>query len=430
MLMTGVSAGRPVTGSKVTPAAPFFPATCCPPLGRRGLLVGGAAVLGAAALGGGCDDVRHSQGDARPGADSTAGQPNPIGHTHAQSSAAATAIISAHAIAPDDPWAVAHGIRAMGATFTIASGQRGVDFLLRHVTDVVVNGRTLLAFPEKVEVHPNSFLKTMLEAGVPLDYRFTHKGRSRTLADLVDGARLLFRPQTMMDPNTIPWSLIAFSRTTSTVRRRWTNAWGEQVDLDAVVDVALRDLEAASTPIDAAMRAGRPLSGKPPVHSFTCGGTHLLYGLLSAIRYGFGPKDARPRVEHQTALMVWRMGGADVDLISRFYAGLPRDPINTWRELNAKLKVLGHAEECLAFATRQVRMTLTPAQQAQRAAGVQMLHRLLADVHALNLQQVRALDPVTYQQLIGDTCHAQHGLAMRSLREPGPGKADWSGRLT
>lgn len=430
MLMAGVSSGGPVTGPEVVPAAPFFPATCCPPLGRRGLLVGGAAVLGAAALGGGCDDVRHSQSDARSGADSTAGQPSPIGHTHPKSSAAATAIISAHATAPDDPWAVAHGLRAMGTTFTIASGQRAVDFLLRHVTDVAVNGRTLLAFPEKVEVHPNSFLKTMLEAGVPLGHRFTHNGRPSTLADLAHGARLLFRPQTMLDPNTIPWSLIAFSRTTSTVRRRWTNAWGEQMDLDAIVDVALRDLEAASTPIDAAMRAGRPLSGKPPVHGFTCGGTHLLYGLLSAVHYGFGPKGARQRVERQTALMVWRMGGADIDLISRVYARLPRDPVNTWRELNAKLKVLGHAEECLAFAITRVGITLSPAQQARCAAGVQMLHRLLADVHALNLQQVRALDPDTYQQLIGDTCHAQHGLAMRPLREPGPGKADWSGRLT
>ncbi|MGH7331188.1 MAG: hypothetical protein ACREKS_00290, partial [Candidatus Rokuibacteriota bacterium] len=306
--------------------------------------------------------------------------------------------------------------RAMGATFNIASGQRAVDFLLRHVAEVAVNGQKLLTFPERVEIHPNSFLKTILEAGVPLGHPFTHNGRSRTLSDLVDGARLLFRPQAMMDPNTIPWSLIAFSRTTSLVRRRWTNAWGEQVDLDAAVDGALRALEAASAPVDAAMRAGRPLAGKPPVHDFTCGGTHLLYGLLSAVHYGFGPKDARQRVAYQTALMVWRMGGADVNLISRTYARLPRDPVNAWRELNAKLKVVGHAEECLAFATRQAGMTLTPAQQAQRAAGVQVLHRLLADVHALNLRQVRALDPVTYQQLIGDTCHAQHGLTLR-LRE-------------
>lgn len=392
--------------------ASFFPDTCCRPLSRRDLLAGGVAVLGAATLGGGCDDARQSQGDARAGAGSTGGQPNRIGHTYPQSSAAATAIISAHATAPDDLWAVAHGIRAMGATFTIASGQRAVDFLLQHVSEVVANGRTLLAFAEKVEVHPNSFLKTLLEAGVPLDHRFTHNGRQRTLADLAGGARLLFRLQTMMDPNTIPWSLIAFSRTTSTVRRRWTNAWGEQVDLDAAVDMALRDLEAASAPIDAAMRAGRPLAGKPKVYDFTCGGTHLLYGLLSAVHYGFGSKRARQRVQHQTALMVWRMGDADLDLIDWFYLGRPRKAINTWRELEAKLKVLGHAEECLAFATTRVGITLTPVQQAQRAAGVGMLHALLADVRQRNLGQIRALDFMTYQQLIGDVCHAQHGLTL------------------
>jgi hypothetical protein len=300
------------------------------------------------------------------------------------------------------------------------------------VTFVTVNRRTMLALGDwsaggsflvgGTEFHPNSFLKTMLEAGTPPEPRFTHNGQERTLRDLVEGARLLFRPRTMVNPNTVPWSLIAFSRTASPVRPRWTNAWGELVDLDAIVDVTLRDLESASTPIDAAMHASRPLAGKPPVHSFTCGGTHLLYGILSAVHYGFGPKGARQRVEHQTALMAWRMGGADVDLISRVYAGVPRDPINTWRELNAKLKVLSHAEECLAFATRRADMLLTPAAQAQRAVGVQMLRRLLADVRALDLHQIRTRDPETYRQLIGDTCHAQHGLAMRPLIEPGPGK--------
>jgi hypothetical protein len=367
----------------MTSAAPFFPVTCHPLLRRRQFLASGVGLLGSTALG--------------------------VGHVHASD---ATAIISAHATVPD-PWAVAHGLRAMGPAFAIKGGQRGVDFLLeRYVTEVTVNGRTMLAVPRDIEIHPNSFLKTMLEAGVPTSYRFTHKRRQRTLAELVDGARLLFRPHEMAEPNQIPWSLIAFSRTTSSVRRRWTNAWGETVDLDASVDGALRSLENASAPIAAARRDGRPLVAKAPVHSFTCGGTHMLYGLLSAVHHGFGGSGTRVRVQQQTALMIWRMGGADVDLISRFYRGYVRSPRNQWEELDSKLKLIGHAEEYVAFATARGVMTLSADQQALRAAGKKLLLELLADVRHRDLTTVRTLAPQTYQQFVGDTCHAQHGLTL------------------
>jgi hypothetical protein len=216
----------------------------------------------------------------------------------------------------------------------------------------------------------------------------------------------------MMQPNTIPWSLIAFGRTTSSVRQRWTNAWGETVDLDASVDGALRLLEIASAPIAAAMRAGQPLAAKAPVHGFTCGGTHMLYGLLSAVHHGFGGKGTRERVQQQTALMIWRMGGADVDLIGRFYRAHVRSPLNQWEELDSKLKVLGHAEECVAFATARGVVTLTADQLALRAAGKKLFLELLADVRHRDLMTVRTLAPQTYQQLVGDTCHAQHGLTL------------------
>jgi hypothetical protein len=213
----------------------------------------------------------------------------------------------------------------------------------------------------------------MLEAGVPLDHTFAHMGQQRTVSDLAEGARLLFDRSKMIDPLIIPWSLIAFSRTTPQVRKRWTNVWGQFVNLDDLADGALRDLENASAPLLTAMRSGRPLVTQAPVHKFTCGGTHMLYGLLSAVHYGSGGKNALQRVQEQTALMAWRMGGADVDLIRRFYGKLPRSPQNAWEELDAQLKVLGHAEECLAFATKRKVIALTAAQQAQRAEGVRVL---------------------------------------------------------
>ena len=203
----------------------FFPATCHPVLTRRQLLLGSGALLAAGSLVG---------GRAFSGAASDDGM----------------AIIREHATLPDDPWAVAHGLRAMGRDFTIKGERRAVDYLLESVlTTHSANGQTVLGFPIDVEVHANAFLKTMLEAGVPLDHAFTRKGRRRTLGDVVEGARALLRPTLVASlPNALPWSLIALTRTTSPRRRQWTNAWGEPVDLDALVESALRLLEEASLP--------------------------------------------------------------------------------------------------------------------------------------------------------------------------------------
>jgi len=366
-------------------AGPFFPSTCHPSLSRRRFVAGGGALLGAAGVG--------------------------IGAAPAVPDA--TALISAHAGSAKDPWAVAHGIRAMGREFTLQDGRRAVDFLLQDVlAPVTVGQRRLLAFALGTESHANSFLKTMLEAGVPLDYTFSHGGDKYRLQDIVDSAHALFRPREFTsDPQEIAWSLIALTRTTSPVRKRWTNAWRESVDLDESVEMALRALEDASAPLAAAMRDGRPMTAKAPVHSFTCGGTHMLYALVSATHYGFGLKGTRERVQQQVALMVWRTR-ADVDLMARFYTDRKRSrvPLASWYELDSKLKLLGHAEECFAMAVTRGVVTLAPAQAAQREEAVATVKRLLADPRLRNLAEVRAMNIEAYRQLVGDMCHARHGL--------------------
>jgi hypothetical protein len=271
----------------------FYPASCHPALmSRRQLLAGGGALVAASTLG-----ARH----ARAGDDGTA-------------------LIRQWATLPEDPWAVCHGVRAMGREFTIKGGRRAVDWLLEtHLASVSVNGKSCLAFPVSVEVHPNMFLKTLLEAGVPLDHAFSHQGQRRTLQEVADGAHLLFRPREIMtEANMLPWSIIALARTTSPLRGQWTNVWGERVDLDAVVEAALRLMEEASRPVLQDMREGRLASNKAPVHGFTCGGTHMLYALLTAVQTGYTRRDRVERVRRLVDLMVWRLR-ADLGLIEGFY---------------------------------------------------------------------------------------------------------------
>jgi hypothetical protein len=206
-------------------------------------------------------------------------------------------------------------------------------------------------------------------------------------------------------------SLIALTRTTSPVRGRWTNAWGEPVELDVVVESALQLLEQASLPIAQAMRENRPEAAKAPVHAFTCGGTHMLYALLTAVHAGYVGADRLERVRQQVDLLVWRLG-ADVALIERFYGERAGRNGAFWYEVDAKLKLLGHAEECLSLGANRGVVALTPEQQSQRRTAVRRVRRLLGELEQRDLDEAKALDRELFRQLIGDTCHARHGLAL------------------
>jgi hypothetical protein len=362
----------------------FYPETCHPPLPtRRQFLAGAAALAGAAML--------------RPG-------PAPAGDDGAS-------IIRRWAGAPDDPWAVCHGVRGVGRDFAMADGRRAVDWLLEsQLATKTVNGKEYLAFPIDTEIHPNSFLKTFLEAGVPQDYTFAHRWKRRTLREVVEGAHALFRQAEVIDlPNMLPWTLIAFSRTTTPLKSRWTNAWGEPVDLDKVVESALRLLEQASLPLMQSMREDRPETGRAPVHTFTCGGTHMVYGILSAVHAGYAGRDRVERTRQQMDLLVWRLR-ADLDLIDRFYKDRASQPGAYWYEIDAKVKLLGHGEECVALATQRGVVKLGEPQRERVRAAEQSLRRMLDEMETRNMAEARDINRELFRQLIGDACHARHGL--------------------
>ena len=155
----------------------------------------------------------------------------------------------------------------------------------------------------------------------------------------------------------------------------------------------------------------KPDAAKAPVHSFTCAGTHMLYALLTALHTGYAGQDRRERTQRQVDLLVWRLT-ADLALIERFYKERAAENGAYWFELDAKVKILGHAEECLAFGVRHGVVTLTPAQQAQRKAATATLRRLLGDMEERNMREAHAVNPELFRQLVGDACHARHGLTL------------------
>jgi hypothetical protein len=57
-------------------------------------------------------------------------------------------------------------------------------------------------------------------------------------------------------------------------------------------------------------------------------------------------------------------------------------------------------------------VTLTGGQQAEWTAARSKLRRLLGDMEERDLREARDVNPELYRQLVGDACHARHGLTL------------------
>jgi hypothetical protein len=320
--------------------------------------------------------------------------------------------IERYAVTPEDPWALVHAIRGLGRRCQLPD-ESAAGYVLRTCVRVrEVNARRYLYIPANIEVHSNMFLKTFLEAGVPLSERFACDGRVVQLRDLGEGAKALFRfdPATV-DRDDLAWSLIAFAELGTPV---WDNAYGERIDLGEVARFGWQVLDEASAGLKAAMVARRPLPQKLPLHRLTCGGTHLCYSLLVAAKHGYLPAAGREEPQELVRMLVYRLE-ADPALIERYYGELAAAPGVELFRAGAKLKVLGHLLECLGYAQVQGLWQPGATERTQLVQAAHEVRNLLAYVMTLDLAAIRRRHAQMVQQVIGDTCHAFRGLSILSV---------------
>jgi hypothetical protein len=317
--------------------------------------------------------------------------------------------IERYAIGPTDPWALVHAIRGVGKGCQV-NGESAAGYVLRTcVRAQEVNKRRYLYIPAHIEVHSNMFLKTFLEAGVPASEMFACAGRVYQLKDLCDGAKALFRfnPETF-DRDDLAWSLIAFSELQA---HEWENAYGERIQLKDVAAFGVRTLQEATQGLKPYAAGGLPLPQKLPIHSFTCGGTHLCYSVLVAARHGVLPASAGEIVGEQLQGLIYRLH-ADPELIDRYYRDISTAPGVDLFRAGAKLKILGHALECLGYAQTHGLLQPSPLQRQQIAQAAQEVRGLLAHILTLDLAAIQRRHAQLVQQVVGDTCHAFRGLSL------------------
>lgn len=346
--------------------------------------------------------------------------PVPVPKTLGRTNALLKEIITTYAPVEDDPWTLMHGVRALGPSFSI-KGERAVDFLCaRFLTPKAVNGKTYPQMSLDNQGHTNTFLKTLLEAGIGLDHRFALEGRQYTVGDIAEGAKAFFTfdPKTI-DRDDLAWTLIALSRVIPPDKDTWTNAAGQQIRFSDVVRFAFDTLDETTAKFRQAKAKGIMPDANDKIVDFTCGGTHLVYGITTCVGNGYRDHGFPQRLKTHLDLMAWRLE-ADDRLIDRFYRNAPPPPGNPsgWQAVaavyhnDAKIKFYGHTFEILSYAMKHklFKPTSTQSQVIERAGT--RLAEAVTGMKGVDLFEVRKANRRLFHLLIGDSCHAYHGIQM------------------
>ena len=351
--------------------------------------------------------------------------------------------------------ALIHAVRGMGRGFKLNDGTSAVEHLCtKYAFDKEVNGKRLVYFSRDAEVHENSFLKTFLEAGVSLDQKVTANGKAYTLRDVVTGGEQLFRAdaadmykfddrQFRFDPVStlthgrgelmhehLPWSLIAFANLMKPSEASWTNAYGEKIDLLAVIDRALAEYETTCALGQAALARGEasPLDFRTRVKDYSCFGLHSVYGFLSCWQKGFTANDLPRRMTQVMDFVTYRLQAdalaSDVEYDeadAQAPAGQKAPPmVMTAFKRRARLKLLGHAFESINFAKKHALLTFTPAQEKRIQAGEQALYESIVALRALDWASLRSMP--NGEKFISDVVialgHAARGMKLMTAQNP------------
>ncbi len=322
-----------------------------------------------------------------------------------------------------------HAVRGFGKNFTLADGSKAVDHLCsRYAVDKEVNGKRYVYFLRSAEVHENSFLKTFLEAGVSLDQPVIVGGRKYTLRDVAESGKALFRcdPKDLFKYDDIqfrydttfkevrqtgagqpadtrgelvhehlPWGLIAFTHL-SPGKSAWTNAYGETISLEEVIDRAMAEYESSCALGQESLMRGEtaPKNFRDEIKKYSCFGLHSVYGFLACVKNGYTGHNLPDRVRLMMELVTYRLKG-DAEAIDREYAqAAAQGPAMSLQlveafKLRARVKLFGHAFEAINYARLHKIVSFTPADERRIQAGEQAFYDSLVKMRAADWGMLR-----------------------------------------
>lgn len=351
---------------------------------------------------------------------------NPPQKSHAEGVLRAQCLL--WAADPSNPWALAHGIKTLGPKFLASDGRKAIDvivddFLMQNtLPDGGVGPGAPYGFARyakdrtPIEPHTNLNTKAMaVDARVPLTTKFKTKFGTVTLQQLVDSAKTGFRhvPSNAAYWQDVGWtlSLLASNKPGTT----WKTADGTTISLDVVFDDAMTQLERETDELGKGLDQHLPRVDKKKqgLYAHPCGGLHFVQGVLSWATHPEVKKKWAERIDRQVLIHFYRLESERVQYDEAYQHTLTAMPQFKLPVLVQMVKFYGHWLETVGHF-RDFGWKPNAAQQLEinkAKAYLDVAVRALEEDHAFErMAEIKKSQPQVYLDLIGDSCHAAHGL--------------------
>ena len=337
-------------------------------------------------------------------------------------------LVRTRAAEPDNPWAIGHGLVAVGEDLTLSNGRLAVDHVFETYAErFEVDGHSFVRFPRKkgsvrVEPHAALMLKAMTEAGVSPDRPVTVQGKPATVADLYRGVLIsaAVDPKTgrstFTSPNDMPWALQALATWAPRDKDlEWTAANGTRMSLDDFSMLNASVLLAESQPLFDAIQAGAELQKRGQgIFKFTCGGAHLLQGTAYAIGRGHTTALGRKGMQGQVVLMFWRLP-AELKIYDDLMQRIDKEE-HMILLLVQRLKFTGHFLETMHKMAILGIYTPSPEQQQVLVGAADQITLTVKALQSRGvfdrLDQIRSENEQLYLDIVGDSAHALRGMRL------------------
>jgi len=329
--------------------------------------------------------------------------------------------VDVHAADPDNPWAVAHGLVARGAGFTLSNGEPAVEAMFeRFAFEQELAGKTLIGFPRKrgairIEPHTDLLLKAMTEAGVDPALAVQVEGRPHTVGDLWGHSLMttwlnLGNGESSYDsPNDMPWGIQGLAAW-APPDLQWQAWQGTPMSMKDMTRLMVHVLHTESGFLLEAMEAGGDFQKRGQgIFQYTCGGAHLLQGSAFVVARGFGGEEEREKLRQQGRLLYYRFP-RELAITTDSAAQRPDMALILMVQ---QLKFVGH---WLESAHKLAASGLYTPDSAEQLVMAQALGALVDTIAALkrlgaydNLDTIREQNEQLYLDLVGDSAHALRG---------------------
>lgn len=331
---------------------------------------------------------------------------------------------------PKNPWALAHGITGLGPRFLANDGRAAAevivdDFLIQNrLPDGGVGPGAPMGFERygkdgtPIEPHSNLNVKTLFaEAKLPREKTFKARFGTISLQQLIDATKAGFRhvPASADYWHDVGWTLSLFAASEKP-GTTWSTPDGVTINLDHVFDDALDELEKEDADLGKGLDTHQPQvdKRKQGLYAHSCGGLHFVQGVVSWARNPAVRKKWQARLDRQLAIHFYRLESERHQYDVAYQQTLTSMPQYKLQVLVQMVKFYGHWLETLMHFRDDAGWKPTDAQRQdiQRAkAYLDVAVRALEENKAFeSMESLKKSQPQVYLDLIGDSCHAVHGL--------------------